>query len=83
MNNTALQFVGMWIRDSKPAPITYYPHDCIIELAGVCQGCEDRLEWNYCVLEEWIEEYTSFFATCSCAQAATGYYDSWKKNEFA
>ena len=68
--NTVLQLVGLWITDSKPAPITHYPHECIKELAGVCQGCDDRLEWNYCVMEEWIEEYTSFFETCSSAQVA-------------
>ena len=63
--NTALQLVGVWIRESRPAPITNYPHDCIMELTGTCQKCEELLEWNYCVMEEWIEEYTLFFETCS------------------
>ena len=68
--NTLLQLVGLWIKDSRPAPITYYPHDCIRELAGVCQGCEDLLEWNDCVMEEWVDDFNSFFGTCSSAQVA-------------
>ena len=64
----ALHLVGMWIQESRPAPITYYPHDCIMEFACGCVGCEELLEWNACVLEEWMEEYISFFVTCSSAQ---------------
>ncbi len=64
----ALHLVGMWIQESRPVPITYYPHDCIVELTGVCVGCEELLEWNACVKEEWIEELRPFFETCSSAQ---------------
>ena len=63
--DTVLLLVGLWIRESKPAPIAYYPHDCIMELAGVCQKCEELIEWNYCVMEEWKNDYTSFFEICS------------------
>ncbi len=66
--NTALHLVGLWIQESRPAPITYYPHDCIMELTGVCMGCEELLEWNACVKEEWIEEFHPFFGSCSSAQ---------------
>jgi hypothetical protein len=73
--NTALQLVGMWIRDSKPAPAEPFPHDCM-ELTGTCQKCEELLEWNDCVMEEWKDNFSSFFEACNSAQAATGHYDS-------
>ena len=67
--DTVLLLVGLWIRESKPVPITHYPHNCIIDLGflltGVCQGCDDLVEWNDCVMEEWKNDYTSFFEICS------------------
>jgi len=41
-----------------------------MELTGTCQKCEELLEWNDCVMEEWKDNFGSFFATCSCAQVA-------------
>ena len=54
--DTVLLLVGLWIRESNPAHIKYYPHNCIMELTGTCQKCEELLEWNDCVMEEWKEE---------------------------
>ena len=68
--DTVLQLVGLWIIDSKPAPVTNYPHDCIMELTGVCPECEELIEWNDCVLDEWKDDVTSFFEICTSAQAA-------------
>ena len=67
--NTALQLVGIWIRESKPTPALPIPHDCIMDAYGVeCQKCEEMLEWNACVKEEWIDEFCPFFATASEAR---------------
>ena len=87
MNSTTIQLVGRWIRGSKPVSVLpvppncigawrVFPHDCIMELAGTCLKCEELAEWDDCVMEEWKDNFGSFFATCSCAQAATGHYDS-------
>ena len=47
MDITTIQFVGMWIRDSKPKPALPIPHFCIMDAYGVeCQKCEELLEWN-------------------------------------
>ena len=66
MESLTMQLVAMWIRDSKPVPVTQIPHDCIMEAYGVeCHTCEDLLEWNACVKEEWIDDFCSFLATTS------------------
>ena len=68
MQSLTMQLVAMWIRDSKPVPVTQIPHDCIMEAYGVeCQKCEELLEWNACVKEEWIDDFCPFFATTSRA----------------
>ena len=67
--DNVIYFVGLWILESKPKPVLYIPHDCILELTGTCQGCEDVWEWNSCMKYEWIDDYSAFFKTCSSAQA--------------